>query len=940
MNVAGPGVAASSAQTGETQIFGRDAELQGVSAFLDVIPHGPHTLLLEGEAGVGKTTIWRWALERAAAAGFRVLSCRPAEAEASWSYAALADLLAGVDVPSVLPGLQRDALEIALLRQQETGGALDPRAIAVAVLASLRALAGSEPILLAVDDVQWLDAPSSRVLQFAVRRLRDEAIGVLVAERTPGNGSVPLGLDRAVPEGHFSRLELGPLNLGALHHALRTRLGAELPRAALVRLHKTTGGNPFYALEIARHLSVQGAEHGSDAVPLPRSLYELVARRLTGLPRRTQDLLLTVAALAHPTLALVTAAAQRPELVEGDIDRAVRGGVLEVEADRVRFTHPLLAAVKYEGASPGRRRALHRRLAELVTEMEERARHLALAATGPDETVAGSLDEAARRVRARGAPEAAAALLEEAVRLTPPDQAEARWQRSSDAAMCHYLAGDTERAREQWEGIEAAAPAGSARAAALWHLSEFRHSSLDLQQQMAAAGRALREAGADLALKSAVHHTLGLTLAWGGDVRQAQSHTRSALQLAEAQPDPTVLAMARTAHAHVTYLAGQGISTELIDRTASLERATRHLPLENSPRMAWAIMLAHVGEAPDAARREFAALRRQAQESGLDVSLPLLLFFMSDLECRTGDWPMADRYATESIDAATRSEQLFRAPLGLLARALLDGRRGRLDVARAAADEALSTARYAARFVEARIWAVLGFIELSRDDPESAHRWLKQVVDLEESGGYGEPTAFRCVHDYIEALIALGKLEEAARLVDQLESRGRSLNRAWALATGARCRGLLAAARGDLGAAQSALERAVQEHDRLPEPFELARTLLALGNVQRRGRLKRAAIASLKRAAEISNALGAVRLARRAEAEMLRAGPHPASQDELTATEERVARLVAAGRTNREIASALFVSVKAVEANLTRVYAKLGVRSRTELAVRLGTPRI
>ncbi|TMD03063.1 MAG: hypothetical protein E6J01_17110 [Chloroflexi bacterium] len=329
-------------------------------------------------------------------------------------------------------------------------------------------------------------------------------------------------------------------------------------------------------------------------------------------------------------------------------------------------------------------------------------------------------------------------------------------------------------------------------------------------------------------------------------------------------------------------------------------------------------------------------MHRQAQEGGLEVSLPILYFFMSDLERRAGNWDLAVRYANECAKAAARAEQAFRAPLGLLAQAEVDVRRGHLDAAQAAATEALATAEKGHSYVEARIWATLGFIELSRGDPKAAHQWLQRVVQLEETGGYDEPTAFHCDHNEIEALIEMGQLDEAAILVDRLEHRGRVLDRAWALAMAARSRGLLHAAQGDLVSAQDALERGLVAHERLADPFELGRTLLALGNVQRRRRQKQAARDTLRRAQAVFQGLGAAGWAARTADEIQRAGLHVAGRDQLTPTEARVAQLVSAGRTNREIAGALFITVKAVEANLTRIYAKLEVRSRTELALRLG----
>jgi DNA-binding CsgD family transcriptional regulator len=228
----------------------------------------------------------------------------------------------------------------------------------------------------------------------------------------------------------------------------------------------------------------------------------------------------------------------------------------------------------------------------------------------------------------------------------------------------------------------------------------------------------------------------------------------------------------------------------------------------------------------------------------------------------------------------------------------------------------------------------LGFLELSLSNHEQAHAHLRPVVEFLDRMGSAEPGIIPCIPDDIEALVSLGRLDEAQVLVDRLERQGLALDRPWALATAARCRGLLAAARGELGNAQVALERAIDEHQRVPQPFELARSLLVAGQIQRRAKQKRPARTSLEQARNIFAELGAGLWTGRAETELARIGGRPPAPLELTPTEEQIARLAAEGRTNREIADALFVSASTVQSALKHIYLKLGVRSRTELARR------
>ena len=382
-------------------ILGRDTELARVKWFLGPMSGRPSALILEGTAGIGKTTLWHAGVSFARARGHRVLSCRAAESEARLSYAALGDLL-DFELPD-LPAPQRRALDAALLRAGVEGAPPDQRAVSVASLGVLRALAASDPVTIAIDDVQWLDAPSARVLAFVVRRLEDAPIQLLVALRV-GSGGDPLGLGQMGPAPSLQRMPIGPLPEEAMTRLLKARTQGDLTHPILLRLHRISGGNPFFALEIARALTGQGVRPApGEPLPVPEDLQALLGARLAALPPSAADGLLVVAAAARPTEDLVVAAAPRSDRASAGMRKAEKAGMLQRADDRIAFTHPLLGSTVYAAATPQAKRRVHRRLADLVVDPEERARHLALAAGGPDLGVARALEVAGGHARGRGA---------------------------------------------------------------------------------------------------------------------------------------------------------------------------------------------------------------------------------------------------------------------------------------------------------------------------------------------------------------------------------------------------------------------------------------------------------------------------------------------------------------------------------------------------------
>ncbi len=422
------------------EIVGREAEVAAIQAFFAEAAEGPRAFVLEGDAGIGKSTLWLAGVDAARERGLRVLSARPAEVERGLAYAALGDLL-GECAVEVLDGLsspRRNALRAALLLEGGVESSADSRVLGVAVHSVLVALAERGPIVVAIDDCQWLDVPSADALAFALRRLQHEPLQVLLARR----GDHPAELERALP-AEVARLRVGPLSLGAIHSLVRDRLERTFPRPTMLRLHEVSGGNPFYALELARALdAVAGPIDPSEPLPVPESLDHLIGERLRALPEETRAALLVVAVMGAPAQTQVEAAGIAAE----SLTPAVDAHVLELASGEIRFGHPLLASGVIAEATEAERRAAHRRAAAAVEEPVAHARHVAAAFEQADEETAGLLEAAAKIARLRGAPAVSAELGEAATGATPPELEDDRRRRLDAAARDHLAAGSGERA--------------------------------------------------------------------------------------------------------------------------------------------------------------------------------------------------------------------------------------------------------------------------------------------------------------------------------------------------------------------------------------------------------------------------------------------------------------------------------------------------------------
>jgi DNA-binding CsgD family transcriptional regulator len=552
--------------------------------------------------------------------------------------------------------------------------------------------------------------------------------------------------------------------------------------------------------------------------------------------------------------------------------------------------------------------------------------------------VARALEEAGRHARARGAPDAAAELLELARKLTPPGDSVGLLRRSVEAAEYHFDAGDATRATALLEEAIATARPGRDRARILFRLASI--SWLDMRRVQGFSEQALQEARDDAGLRTASLEHLAWVGIYHGDLAFAAEHASASRSWAQRTADPAIRADSLSTFAMIEFLLGRPAQDLMAEAVQLEDLAMREGPgsqttVFTASRTCHGLQLLWAGEL-DAARQVLHQELTVYERLGKYVVRDELLAYLAEVECRAGNWEVAARHAQEAHEIDIESGRVLGQGHMLFPKALVAAHKGDVDRARSDAEEGLRRCLRNEDTLDASCnRAVLGFLELSVGNPAAAIGRLEPVLEFLDELGSPEPGVIPCMPDAIEALVSLGRLGEAETLLDRLERQGRTMDRPWAIATAARGRGLLTAAHGDLPAARSALERALTEHGRVPQPFELARTLLAKGEVERRAKQKRAARAALDQALGIFETLDAPLWAQRAREDLARVGGAVLPSGELTPTEQRIARLVGEGKKNREVADALFISVKTVEANLSRIFHKLGVRSRTELTRRI-----
>ena len=826
--------------------MGRDRELSSLSAFLDRDGgvQGPIAIALEGDAGIGKSTLWRIAVEDARGRGLRVLSSRPAESERGLAHAGLGDLFDGA-LDEVLPTLtppRRRALEVALLIEDAAGRRVDPRALGVAVRSALELLA-EDGLVIAIDDLQWLDASSATALGFALRRLPEAEIR-LVWTRRVGEPEQSTAVAEALDSDRIERIDVGPLSVGAIQQILHDRLSHPASRPTLLRLHEVSAGNPFYALELARALGDgDSARDPTQPLPVPERLEELVSTRLGGFDAATREALALASADARLTPAQLAQAGIGRDALDPALDERVielAGGDDSVHAPAARLGALPGAGRGRAPADPSRARRPHGRSARPC------------AASRPLHRPAGrrpgtALEQAAEAAADQGAPIAAGELAELAVRLTPTDCRQDADRRAATAVRAHLAAGEVERARVLAAELIARARPGPERAEALVVLSDTE----DMPLAVPLLKEALIEPGAPAALRASIHQRLSLDARFMEGLVAAERHALASVELAEELGDDALRASALGGLALIRFNAAKQGALELADEAYALALGASSAQPVGQAGFALGHILVWSGHF-DRARALLEAFHRDWSERDERLAA-YTLWYLALTELRCGNLRLAGEYAEES---RALSSQYVRdeaeSPQSLFPAALAAAHRGELVQARELAEQSRRLAEHHAARVLAPS-AVLGLVELWSGDANAAVARFAVMEDIVDAPDGAEPGMCWWRAEQIEALLELGRVDDAVARLDAWEAAARRLDRGWVLAHATRCRGLVASARGDVEQALALLTEAVERHEAAGDPFGRARALLALGVARRRGRQKRPAREAIEAARAASS---------------------------------------------------------------------------------------
>jgi DNA-binding CsgD family transcriptional regulator len=892
-----------------SRLAGRELELARIEEFVAASARsgGASALVIRGVAGIGKTAIWREAIEQVRTAGHLVLVTRPAEEELGGSMIGLLDLFEDVDPDPAVLDRDTDLFDRGR-----------------AVLATLRRLAESRPVVLAIDDIQWLDPISARSLRYALRRLDDRPVLVVATERTPATDDVHppvLSLDQT------EVVTAGALPIEAIRQVLAPVV-TTISRPALELVHELAGGNPMYALELARSTDLNRDRLAMARTSSGRTLDRALAARLAETPPATRRVVQTAAALGPASPERIRAACGEPA-VEGLSDAIDRGLLTLDDSLLVRCSHPLLGSVALGDLEPAERRALHGHLAEVVVDGDARARHVALATLEREAAAAEEVEEAANRAGRRGAPALAAELASHSVRLTPLDDRPALVRRAVAEILHRVAAGETARAIAMVDAILAGLPPGPDRFAAM-----ALRVGIDFGSAEDVLAGAAEEVEADELLRGRSLDLLAYMLyQYRGDLRRATDLEIEALAIARRHGHEELEMLASATLATISLFAGSP-RPELMARALELgaraqgSRLGRWPDVEKARSAVWSGYLDH-------AREVFVRLQAMTAQTGLEFQRPYRAFDLANVELAAGRLAEAAQLVDDGLESAFDAGNLS----AVMWLRYTDGRvhahlGGDDDRVRQAAAEMRDWGLTRGEHTRvAMAHHVAGVRALTVADGAPALEELLAGVAISRRQGFAHPGVVPVLPDAIEAATLVGDAGLAAELATELAEQAASLDVPWATAAARRGVGTAATAAGERNA-PDALAEAADAFDAIGYRLDAARAWLWHGRaLQRAGR--RAAAADVFAAArDRFLAMKARPWAEQAASDLERVAPGRTT-GALTDDEARIAALVVDGRRNREIAEELFVSVGTVEAHLTRIYRKFGVRSRSELSRRL-----
>ncbi len=875
-------------------------------------------LVVRGEAGIGKSALLAYLV--GAASDLTVLQAIGVESEMELAFASLHQLCAPMlDRLERLPDPQREALKIVFGLAQ--GPAPDRFLVGLAVLSLLSEVSGERPLLCVVDDAQWLDRASALTLAFVARRLLAERVGLVFGARVVGEAL------RGLPE-----LEMRGLGVEDARALLKSAVHFPLDVQVRDRVVAEMGGNPLALLELPRGLTASQLAGGFGLVgaqALSGRIEESFARRLEVLPEEAQRLLLVAAAEPTGDPLLVWRAAERLEISAAATGDTETGGLLTF-GEQVTFRHPLVRSAVYRSATAKERQVVHLALADVTDRQidpDRRAWHLAVAASGPDEEIASELEHSAGRAQARGGLAAAAAFLQRSVALT--GDSGRRVDRALAAARANLYAGAFDTALTMLSIAEAGSADELQRARTELLRAQIAFSSnigSDAPPLLVSAARRLERLDPELARETYLD-------AWGAAMFAGRLAAAGGLvevsRAARAAPAP-----AHTPHPSDLLLdalallitEGRTAAATALRRASEAFVATND-PAENQFRWTWLPPVPSYVLWDDEGWYVINSRQLQlARDAGALARVPMGLITQAVIDAWSGEFTSAAA-ATAQAEAITGAAGIGIAPYGAM---LLAALRGREPDGSHLLESAINAAAAVGQgfgvqwgeFVRAILFNGLGRYEQALAAAQRASGDTPQLF-----------IASWALAELIEAASRTGESQLGAAALERLTEDTGAAGTDWGAGVAARSRALLSGG----GNAERLYREAIERLGRTRLRPELARTHLLYGEWLRREHRRVDARAQLRTAHEMFSAIGMEAFEERARRELVATGETVRKRtvetsNDLTPHETQIAQLVCEGLSNAEIGARLFISPRTVEWHLHKVFEKLGVNSRTQLA--------